>query len=457
MTAGVPAAVSRACTALVGAPAITASRLSARSRTAVYRAGLVDGRSVVVKLYAATALRNAITESAAIRAVADHVPVPAVLGYGHIPGHEATALITTDLGPLTLGSAMRSGRISEERALKDLAGLLGRLHRASARSGRLHHGGRPRRRDRPLRQALLPDGGADVLIIALEGPSYAGKSTAIRHLRHTSLGSRAFVSDCYVKHIAHRDDIPPARTDSSAPQLAAFERFMEIEATRVAEAAVSGRQLVILDRSVDTLLAHAYALDALFGYGVHHQLRHRLPALPFLRPHRARSTSTYRPKPSRPAAHRRRRPYVARLPRRPARRQHRARRPQRRPPPGRLHRRRSRPPRIRRRPDPRHEPTPSSTLRARTVTDAYPLALDHHLLAAWAVFPHHALLGPFLPGRRPRPVGPPAWTTSADGPRASSATRPGEPVTRELTVLAADAGPDDIAQAVEALVTFWAR
>lgn len=134
MNPGLPPAVSRAALALTGVPARTGHRLSARSRTAVYRAGLADGRSVVIKLYAATARRNAITESAAFRAVADHVPVPAVLGYGHIPGHEATALITTDLGPLTLGSAMRSGRISEERTLKDLAGLLGRLHRAPVQS-----------------------------------------------------------------------------------------------------------------------------------------------------------------------------------------------------------------------------------------------------------------------------------------------------------------------------------
>ncbi|MER7554179.1 hypothetical protein ABTX86_29835 [Streptomyces anulatus] len=34
---------------------------------------------------------------------------------------------------------------------------------------------------------------------------------------------------------------------------------------------------------------------------------------------------------------------------------------------------------------------------------------------------------------------------------------PRRPVTRELTVLAADTGPDDVAQAVEALVTFWTR
>ncbi|MFI8372388.1 phosphotransferase [Streptomyces sp. NPDC085466] len=134
MTARVPAAVVRAAIALAGAPAHAAQRLSARSRTAVYRAGLADGRSVVITLYAATARRNAITESAAIRAVADHVSVPAVIGYGHVPGHEATALVTADLGTLTLGGAARSGQISDERALKDLAGLLGRLHRAPVQS-----------------------------------------------------------------------------------------------------------------------------------------------------------------------------------------------------------------------------------------------------------------------------------------------------------------------------------
>ncbi|MFJ2176826.1 hypothetical protein ACIOHE_28510 [Streptomyces sp. NPDC087851] len=121
-------------------------------------------------------------------------------------------------------------------------------------------------------------------IIALEGPSYAGKSTAINHLRSQGIEDHAFVSDCYVKHIVHRDDIPPARTGSTAAQLAAFETFMNIENARVRMALASARPVVILDRSVDTLLAHAHALDALFGYGVHHQLRDRIQELPFLRP-----------------------------------------------------------------------------------------------------------------------------------------------------------------------------
>lgn len=121
-------------------------------------------------------------------------------------------------------------------------------------------------------------------IIALEGPSYAGKSTAISHLRTRGIEDRAFVSDCYVKHFTCRDHIPPARTGSAAEQLIAFETFMGIESDRLSKALASARTVVILDRSVDTLLAHAHALDALFGYAVHHQLRDRLQELPFLRP-----------------------------------------------------------------------------------------------------------------------------------------------------------------------------
>jgi thymidylate kinase len=204
-----------------------------------------------------------------------------------------------------------------------------------------------------------------VLIVALEGPSYAGKSTAIRHLRHTTLGARVFVSDCYVKHIAHRDDIPPARTDSAAAQLAAFERFMEIEATRVASAVASGRPLVIIDRSVDTLLAHAYALDALFGYGVHRRLSDRLQSLPFLRPDHTVYLDV-----------------------------------------------------------------PAETLHLRRKTAGHTAAESDYFLHEPGFLDHAREY--FVHTRRP-------------------------PVTRELTVMAADVGKGDVAKAVEALVTFWAR
>lgn len=125
-----PAMVSRACSTLLGTPARTAERLSAGSRTAVFRAGLRDGRRVIVKLYDHTARRNALTEAVAIRAAGVTVPVPQVLGSGTISSEGATALITCDLGGHTLGVSVRSGRIPHAQALKDLGSLLARLHRA---------------------------------------------------------------------------------------------------------------------------------------------------------------------------------------------------------------------------------------------------------------------------------------------------------------------------------------
>ncbi|MER7043911.1 hypothetical protein [Streptomyces jumonjinensis] len=151
----------------------------------------------------------------------------------------------------------------------------------------------------------------------------------------------------------------------TAAQLAAFDRFMVIEATRVAEAAANGRQLVILDRSVDTLLAHAYALDALFGYGVHRQLRDRLEALPFLRPDHTLYLDV-----------------------------------------------------------------PAETLHLRRKTAGHTAAESEYFLHEPG-FLHHA--------------------------RDYFVHTPRRPVTRELTVLAADGCPDEVAQAVEALVAFWAR
>ncbi|MFI0978208.1 dTMP kinase [Streptomyces sp. NPDC021093] len=123
-------------------------------------------------------------------------------------------------------------------------------------------------------------------VIALEGPSYAGKSTAVRHLRRQGYEDRAYIADCYVKQIGHRDAVPPARTASAAEQIAAFETFMAVEEERVRTALAAAKPFVILDRSVDTLLAHAHALDALFGYAVQHRLRDRLQVLPYLCPDR---------------------------------------------------------------------------------------------------------------------------------------------------------------------------
>ncbi|MCX4680761.1 aminoglycoside phosphotransferase family protein [Streptomyces sp. NBC_01433] len=130
LAAPIPPMVSRACNLLLGSPVRTAERLVTGSRTAVYRVALPVGSNVIVKLYSHTARRNALTEATAIRAVSAAVPVPRVLGYGTTSSAGATALVTSDLGPGTLGSAVRSGSVPRLQALRDLGTLLGRMHGA---------------------------------------------------------------------------------------------------------------------------------------------------------------------------------------------------------------------------------------------------------------------------------------------------------------------------------------
>jgi thymidylate kinase len=122
-------------------------------------------------------------------------------------------------------------------------------------------------------------------VLCLEGPSYGGKTTAIGRLRGTPAIARATVIfGCYVRHLRDTHAIPSPRTGSAAEQFAAFETFMCAEADRVAQTAKNPGRLVILDRSVDTLMAHAFAMDQLYGFGVHAQVRRRLKELPHLRP-----------------------------------------------------------------------------------------------------------------------------------------------------------------------------
>ncbi len=123
-------------------------------------------------------------------------------------------------------------------------------------------------------------------IVAFEGPSYAGKTTAIASI--ASHDPHVVVFDCYVR-VLPRQDVPPARTHSRSEQLAAFELFMTVECERVrhiAELVATGSppRVIILDRSVDTLLAHAHTLDVLFGMDVLDPIAKPLAELPHLVP-----------------------------------------------------------------------------------------------------------------------------------------------------------------------------
>lgn len=120
-------------------------------------------------------------------------------------------------------------------------------------------------------------------IVALEGPSYAGKTTAIATI--TRDRARTAVFDCYVREL-RPGPIPEPRTRSRAEQIEAFTTFMQVEACRVerAEQLTETTDVLVLDRSVDTLLAHAHALDVLYGLGAMAEAAALLPDLPHLVP-----------------------------------------------------------------------------------------------------------------------------------------------------------------------------
>ena len=94
------------------------------------------------------------------------------------------------------------------------------------------------------------------MIIALEGPCLSGKSTVAHQL--TQMAADCLVFPCYVAELSV---VPPEPVASSqAEQLASTALFLEIESKRFDRVTSSTATLVLLDRSIDTLAAHALAV-----------------------------------------------------------------------------------------------------------------------------------------------------------------------------------------------------
>ncbi len=100
------------------------------------------------------------------------------------------------------------------------------------------------------------------MIIAIEGVSCTGKSVLASGLANRLSWD---VVDCYY-HVADDPSVlgEPIVT-SEAEQLIALDAHLDVEKERCRQAriAAAGRGGVILDRSIDTLLAHLYAIGRL--------------------------------------------------------------------------------------------------------------------------------------------------------------------------------------------------
>lgn len=106
-----------------------------------------------------------------------------------------------------------------------------------------------------------------MLSVAIEGPCCAGKTTLgkglMQEMNHLS---RIFVTD-YSDYVGGGRFLPPPVPKSWAEEERSLETFLSIEANRtlVMRSKAEELQLVLIDRSIYTLLAHCSALEHVTG------------------------------------------------------------------------------------------------------------------------------------------------------------------------------------------------
>jgi thymidylate kinase len=103
------------------------------------------------------------------------------------------------------------------------------------------------------------------LWVALEGPCCAGKTTL-------GLGLAATMSDivlvrvvCYADHVGGGRFLPRPVPGSAVEDHPALQTLLTIDAERTSIARQTPCELVLLDRSVHTLLAHRHAIETVTG------------------------------------------------------------------------------------------------------------------------------------------------------------------------------------------------
>lgn len=111
------------------------------------------------------------------------------------------------------------------------------------------------------------------MIIGLEGVSCTGKTTLARALAER-LGASTVIP-CYYHAAPDPSIIPDPAVTSEADQLHSLAVHLDIEELRWerAHAALRRGDRVVLDRTVDTLLAHLRAVGVMTGLDANHEAR----------------------------------------------------------------------------------------------------------------------------------------------------------------------------------------
>lgn len=101
--------------------------------------------------------------------------------------------------------------------------------------------------------------------VALEGPCCAGKTT----LGHNLLGELSEIAATYVRDysdfVGGGRFLPPPVPSSLAEEELSLNEFLRIEAARTEHAKSSPKDLILIDRSIHTLVAHCCGLKQKTG------------------------------------------------------------------------------------------------------------------------------------------------------------------------------------------------
>jgi len=108
---------------------------------------------------------------------------------------------------------------------------------------------------------------AQLNTIGVEGPVCAGKTTVVAGLARQFAGLSVICVPDYADHVGGGRHLPSPVPQSIAEEEQALHVFLKIEAERTKQARnVAERpQIVLVDRSVHTLLAHCYVLSRMTG------------------------------------------------------------------------------------------------------------------------------------------------------------------------------------------------
>lgn len=104
------------------------------------------------------------------------------------------------------------------------------------------------------------------MVVAFEGCCCAGKTTLALRLLASLSGLKVALVSCYAEHAGGGRYLPRQEASSIQEREDALRQLLAVEAGRFATAA-PGAEVILVDRSVHTLLAHSYALEVMTGIG----------------------------------------------------------------------------------------------------------------------------------------------------------------------------------------------